>query len=301
MMKFRINTFIIGVQKSATTSLHDWMIQHPDIYGPIVMKDYHFFSNDKYYNKGITHLHSFYTKCKDEKVIVNGAVNYSYFSRIASKRIYDYNHDARFVMVLRNPVNRAYSAYRFFKKNQEETADSFQQAIENEKKLKSEAHEILGRFMYLDHGYYSKQIKEFLKHFDKSRFHFILYEEMMKDEKKVIKDLFDFLDIDSDFVPDFNKVNVTGSAKSHTVQKWLYTEFPLKRALKKLFFVDRWLSLEAKTRIGFWIRNKNTLKGNKRTYEKMDTELYKVLLEGYKKDILELETLIDHEVTKYWR
>ncbi len=46
------NTHIIGVQKAATTSLHHWLGQHPDIYAPLAAKDYPFFANDQLWKKG---------------------------------------------------------------------------------------------------------------------------------------------------------------------------------------------------------------------------------------------------------
>ena len=42
-----INTFLIGAQKAGTTSLYDWLSQHPEVSAPSAIKDYHFFTNEK--------------------------------------------------------------------------------------------------------------------------------------------------------------------------------------------------------------------------------------------------------------
>ena len=79
-MSLKPNVFLIGVQKSATTSLYDWISQHPDVCGPISTKDTPFFIDDKLYNKGFSFLESIYSKYyENQKVIINGSAHTIYF------------------------------------------------------------------------------------------------------------------------------------------------------------------------------------------------------------------------------
>ena len=49
----KINTFLIGAQKAGTTSLYDWIGQHPEVHAPDAIKDYHYFTNESYFKKGV--------------------------------------------------------------------------------------------------------------------------------------------------------------------------------------------------------------------------------------------------------
>lgn len=76
------NTFLIGAQKCATTSIYDWLSQHPKVCAPISVKDYAFFTRDDFYNKGLKHLSSFYNgSYNNEKVILQGSVHYIFLKK----------------------------------------------------------------------------------------------------------------------------------------------------------------------------------------------------------------------------
>ena len=84
MIKNKIlpNTFLIGAQKSATTSVYNWLALHPDICAPLSVKDYAFFTREDFFEKGINHLSSFYEDVfNDEKIILQGSVHYIFLKR----------------------------------------------------------------------------------------------------------------------------------------------------------------------------------------------------------------------------
>ena len=68
------NVFLVGAQKSGTTSVYDWLKQHPNIDGEVHMKDYPFFSEDHLYEKGLDYFSNFFNSC-NSNVIVAGSVN----------------------------------------------------------------------------------------------------------------------------------------------------------------------------------------------------------------------------------
>ena len=111
----KVDFFIIGAQKSATTSVYNYLAKHPDIYMPEV-KENHFFVEDRVYNQGIQHFHRFYQSYAEQKV-AGGAFVHMFSSKEAPERVHNYNKDARFIVMFRNPVDRAYSAYHFAIKN----------------------------------------------------------------------------------------------------------------------------------------------------------------------------------------
>jgi hypothetical protein len=101
-MNKKPNAFIIGVQKAGTTSLFNWLSQHPEVCAPEAMKDFHFFSNDEHYFKGQQFYLKNFEHCKDSKIILGGGVNHMYIKKSA-KRIFEFNKESKFyIQVLTN-------------------------------------------------------------------------------------------------------------------------------------------------------------------------------------------------------
>src|SRR4051794_23774070 len=111
-MQGKINCFLIGVQKAGTSSFYNWLSQHPQIEAPQEMKDTHFFSLAKYYEKGNNWVESFYNSREEARVRLQGAVNYIFLDE-APIRIKNYNSESKFILILRDPVKRAYSAFKY--------------------------------------------------------------------------------------------------------------------------------------------------------------------------------------------
>ncbi len=70
------NVFIIGVQKAGTTTLHDWLIQHPGIFGKKELKDEDFFTNPRRCDNAKKLLESEFKGSRSEKIILHSCVNY---------------------------------------------------------------------------------------------------------------------------------------------------------------------------------------------------------------------------------
>lgn len=222
----KINTFLIGAQKAGTTSLYEWLGQHPQIYAPMVTKDHHFFSEDNIYEKGKAHINSFYdSECR---IYLHAAVNYLYFSKKTARRLYSYNHDAKFLICLRDPVERAISAYKFFVHTLAEDK-SFENAIERELngqilQAKKADH------TYLDHGHYTRQINDFLNYFNKEQIHLIFFEELMNEDSReaIMNNIFQFLD-----VAPYPKINYTYRNKSGKPKSKFISYFIIKNKFMK--------------------------------------------------------------------
>jgi len=110
---------IIGSQKAATTSLHYYLKQHPLIKTP-KQKEIRFFCVDKKYKKGVEHYHSFF-KFKSRHLETNKpyisfeATPENMYFPYCAERIKAYNPDIKLIVSLRNPVNRAYSAWNMLR------------------------------------------------------------------------------------------------------------------------------------------------------------------------------------------
>ena len=287
------NTCIIGVQKAGSTSLTDWLGQHPDIYSNPRIKDLHYFVNEKWYAKGLEGLSDFHKDVDKEKIILHSAINYFYFP-IAAERLHQFNPDLKLILVLRNPVHRASSAYRYFYKLGEEEL-SFEEALhrEQEGNIKEE---FSGKHSYLEHGLYAKQLKHFLKFFSLDQMHILFYEDLMAEKEKTISEIFSFLKIDQKFTPSFEAKNFTGAPKSRGVNKMIST---LSRS-KVLKGLNNLIPYNLKVAVLEWIKEKNTSKQGNVKIE-IPSQSIEMMEAYFKKDMEELGTILKMDLFKKWK
>ena len=153
----RINFFIIGAAKSGTTSLFEYLRQHPDIFLPLV-KENRFFLEDDFYKQGDSFLGNFYNDLQNEQVIGGACAEYLYFPH-TGQRIAEYNQRIRLITVLRNPIDLAYSAYWFARTNGWESCGTFEEALKNELARSKGSFIEKAALTYLGHGHYYDQLK----------------------------------------------------------------------------------------------------------------------------------------------
>ena len=295
--KIMPNVFLIGAQKCATTSIYDWASQHPEICAPLSVKDYEYFTREEYYSKKEL-LSSFYDEVyNNEKVIFQGSVHYIYFKE-ALERIKEANPKSKFILILRNPIERAISAYNYAVKFNYEDLP-IKEAFEIEKeRIRSGDIRDLSELTYKTHGLYYKQITEFLKIFEKEQLHIMLYEDINEKPETVIKELFKFLNVDESFLPEFRTLNNTGKIRNKWIQKIGFGDSPIRN-----FFIRKvlrvFLSEERWTKLRFFIIHTNT-KNTKTEYEELISLKDKKELDAFfKQDIENLETLLQRDLTNW--
>ena len=120
----RVDFFIVGGQKCGTTALHSFLINHPQIRGGSKQKELDFFAYDKLFSKGIGNYHSKFKKTLKEKVsfkeffFIDSSPSYLLDEnpQITSKRIFEYNAESKVIILVRNPIERSFSAFQMYKK-----------------------------------------------------------------------------------------------------------------------------------------------------------------------------------------
>ncbi|HLE09559.1 MAG TPA: sulfotransferase domain-containing protein, partial [Thermodesulfobacteriota bacterium] len=214
--------FILGAPKCGTTSLYAWLNQHPEILMS-EPKEPRFFEAE--YHRGLDfYRERYFSKYNGEK-LTGDANPFNLYMPYVPERIRSANPDARFIILLRNPVDRAFSHwwhmyYRKSKKREREHL-SFEEAImadyeriqnglklntpeEIENHMRKVGRSSLGLYRrYLDAGYYGEQIERYYKYFPKERFKIFLFEEMIEDPMAAVKETCEFLGVDSGECEDF--------------------------------------------------------------------------------------------------
>jgi hypothetical protein len=217
----KVNLFLVGAAKAGTTAFQKNLSQHPQVYFcPI--KEPHYFSSDilvenfrkefcdrvdfnltKYLSHRPLRIHhqafvknqgeydALFSENGDQPILAEASASYLW-SAEAAKNIYDYNPEARILIVLRNPVDRAFSHYLMDHK-MGFSKTSFLQAIEDDQK----APRFWGNAnLYVDLGLYSQQVKRYLDLFTRDQVMIILHEELQTNPESVATKVCQFLNIE---------------------------------------------------------------------------------------------------------
>ncbi|MBK9731739.1 MAG: sulfotransferase [Chitinophagaceae bacterium] len=271
------NFFVVGAAKSGTTSLYEYMKMHPQIYMAPIKETHHFstdIDNTKFrpnyarsLNKDLSKFletdmkegifHAFvkdadqyaklFKNVKDEKAV--GEITNSYlYSHEAAKNIFKKFPDAKVIMMLRNPVDRAFSHYLMDLRIGYET-DDFMTALKKDMARDPKGWGISN--LYVEIGMYAEQVKRFIEIFPERQRRIYLFDDFKKDAGAVVKDMFSFLGVDPNvhidysqkfnpsFIPRNKLIGKLNTQKK--VKDWLKGILPksVKSKFKKTFYTDK--------------------------------------------------------------
>jgi hypothetical protein len=203
---------ILGAAKAGTTSLYGWLSRHPFV-APASQKEVHFFDYNYYrgedwYRKHFP-LESEQRAFSSEhgRPFLTGEASPSYISHYwAPRRLAKLLPSAKLIVMLRNPVDRAYSQYQMSRREGEEELDSFAAAIEIEdRRLELERSRAqrsphynswpIGCWSYLMRSRYAEQLERWLAVFPRSLFHFLTLEDLANDPQRTLDGVHRFLDL----------------------------------------------------------------------------------------------------------
>lgn len=194
---------IIGAQKAGTTSLYNYLIQHPNVL-PAGQKEVHFF--DLNYDKGTPWYFNHFPnvlKKKSRHAQIGEATPYYLFHPLAAERSSNILPRVKLIVLLRDPIDRAYSQYYMTKRKGNELR-SFEEAIENELEvMEKEEKKIIStqfynsvlhqRYSYLSRGLYARQLKRWLDRYPQENFLFLQSELLRANTLEVYQQVLSFL------------------------------------------------------------------------------------------------------------
>jgi len=243
-----IQLMIVGAEKSATSSLAHYLEQHPNICSH-EQREMTYFVNDKEYTQGYEKIYPrYFAKCQTESsILLAKSVGVMYWSQVVD-RLWHHNPECHLVAVLRNPVDRAYSAYWYARRMGWEDLKSFEEAIAAEP-IRLKENGIKRRHCtYLDRGLYYKQITKLLEKFGKDKIHLFLFEDLKNEPVTLCCELYKIMGIDSTFTPSVKvKHNESMSARSEKLAQFISSRASILKLLKRLVSDD--LAVKAKGKI----------------------------------------------------
>jgi hypothetical protein len=287
------NFFLIGAPKCGTTALSEYLGKHPNVFfsNP---KEPEYFATD-FEGRVITnerdYLRLFQTADPSRHwAIGEGSVLYM-FSKVAVSNILQFQPNAKFIVMLRNPTDLVISLHAQLLTVGNENLFSFLDAWNAE----SDRH--VGKripvgcrdpqwLYYSEWGKLGTQLKKVLEIVPQRQLKVILFDDFVRDTPSVYRDVLEFLDLPDDGRTEFPKINERRSPRIFLLQTFLGTVMRF------------WLPLRTKLTLGKGFGFGNYLtKLNTTTAEKnRDPEVHQVLAKFYKDEVLLLESLLNRDL-----
>ncbi|HLY57881.1 MAG TPA: glycosyltransferase [Stellaceae bacterium] len=184
---------IAGVQKGGTTSLAEYLRQHPDIF-MATPKELHYFDDEERFPDGPPDHRDYdlYFPTGGGRLCGEATPIYAYWTP-AMARIRDYNPRIKLVVLLRNPIERAWSHWRMESREGNDPLP-FSLAVREEQERCREALPLQHRvYSYIDRGRYAAQIARIRERFPESNLFFVKSEHFFADPRAVTAEVIRFL------------------------------------------------------------------------------------------------------------
>ena len=190
----RVSFVIAGVQKGGTTALHENLRRHPALNMP-ERKECHYFNTDAYFaspGKGVGTYHAMFPRLRRGQIRGEATPAYLY-CRAAPARMLDYNPDLRVIVLLRDPVARAYSHWVMESRRGLEALD-FPDAIRAEAaRLRMQPEHPV--YSYLDRGCYAAQLCNLWRWIPRDHTLILRSDALLQEPKDTLARVCQFLDI----------------------------------------------------------------------------------------------------------
>lgn len=196
-----LRMMIVGAPKAATTSLKDYLGQHPGICTHL-QRELEFFAGDEVYRSGFEHvLRVYFPDARPGAVLVGKSVAMMYSAQ-ALERLQRHNPEIQVVVALRNPAERAYSEYWYARRRGWETMPSFEAAIRAGGERFAGDAPRAWRCAYLQRSAYAPYLADIYERFGRDRVHVILAEDLRTRSAEIVQALYRALPgLDPDFAP----------------------------------------------------------------------------------------------------
>jgi hypothetical protein len=225
-MSRRPNFFIAGFPKCATTSLYEYLKGHPDIFMSPAKEPRYF---DQAEEVGGRHERDFvypddearylklFAGARDEKRVGEATPGYIYSER-AAQRIKEFQPDARFIILVRDPIQMVQSLFNQLVEAGRENAPSLEMALRPE----PEGH----HKFFINRANYAEHIQPWLDLFGRDRFHLMVMEDLNADPAASFEGVLRFLEVDPSYRPEFAVHNKRFTTRFMPLRRLARTRVP---------------------------------------------------------------------------
>lgn len=191
------NFFVIGAPKCGTTTLYHLLKQHPQIYMPSV-KEPGFFSSDRQYARGLDYyVESFFRNADRWPVRGEATPWYLYPPQVPERIAAAVGEDARFIAILRDPVERTYSMYLDQVRRGTEHLP-FEEALQMEPRRSDEAGPLVNPYVsaYAECSHFATHLHRYIDRFGPDRLLVLLQDDLAAAPENVVRTIHRFLRIE---------------------------------------------------------------------------------------------------------
>lgn len=269
---------LIGANKAGTTSLHDYLQQHPNVY-MIAPKGNDLLSRKRY--PTLADATEYLEQLKDAPTYCKAGEASSIYlhSKGLADNIYALFPRVKIIAILRNPIERAYSAVFFARALSEKDV-----ALIDDWMLRS--HEILRV------GLYYEQVKGYVSTFPPDSVKIMLFDDLMNDTTLFVRKIYEFIGVDSTFVPETHRRHHVGTWYVGNSYRAVL-RFGEKRS-PGIRTVRSWIPSRVRT----WIRH-GLIARSTNPIPPMPQQLKARLRDYYREDIAKLQHLLDIDCSNW--
>ncbi|MEO5673215.1 MAG: sulfotransferase domain-containing protein [Chitinophagales bacterium] len=286
------NFLLVGAGKSATRSLYNYLIQHPDVYMP-QLKEPQFFVAEEVrgrIQKSVNNFEQYkklFAGTEGKMAAGEASVMYLLFYEQAIANIKKHLGDkVKILIILRNPVDRAYSAYNFVHVNNPDEKFTFEEALAKEEDRWGNGAVLFMQYKRM--GLYADAVKAYMDNF--SHVHIMWYDEFRKDPPAVLKGAFEFLGVNPGVSVDYTRQwNKGGKKWKNPVLRWLFMSDNIFKSIYKIFFPKR-----KGVRTNEFFREKFMEKT-----VSMNPETRRMLIEYFRPDIQKLSAITGRDLSAW--
>jgi len=191
----KLDFIIPGAQKSGTTALHYFLQKHPQItLGD--QQEMHFFDSDEFFARepiDYEPLHRHFPPVARSTIAGECTPHYLHY-KPAMERIWNYNPRIKPLILLRNPIDRAFAHWNMQRFKGREPLD-FLDAVQAEPNRVAESSLQARRFAYVGRGFYSEQLERIFQFFPREQVKLIKFEHFRDNNRETLNSVFDFLGV----------------------------------------------------------------------------------------------------------
>ncbi|NOR57980.1 MAG: hypothetical protein GQ474_05595 [Sulfurimonas sp.] len=286
----KIDLFIIGAQKTGSTSIFNYLKKHENVISH-EQRELTFFLNDfEYENRNLLeekYLPELKNKSKDMIVLGKSVMNM--YSLKTIERLHQNNPEMKLIVIVRNPIKRAYSYYWYARRRGWEEIQTFEEALKIEdSRIEQYGWDQARNNCYKFNGLYAKHLTDIFKIFPREQVLIFTDDDLKNKPKDILSNVFGLFNLKSIDVDTNKHYNKSKIAKSEGLARLVAKFFASQSILKKL--IRSMLPHQIAVRLRHAILSVNE---KDFTPPLMNSSTKQELIDFFKEDIYDLEKIIN--------
>lgn len=277
----------VGAQKAGTTTLHDILKYHPDLYLPSE-KEAHFFDQEELYAKGVNWwLDTYFSGYAEQQKMGVITPEYLFYEEVP-ERIYQHlGYNTKIIVILRNPVLRAYSHYLMSFRRGFEKAQFIDALAQEHERLDGADEKTKRNFSYVSRGLYTEQLKRYFSLFGRENVMVLFFEsDIVENIDRTVIDIQKFIGVQPMNLEVNVKSNSASTYRFAFLNSLLRSNNVLKRIMKRL--------VKSQSGRVFLAKVLNKVNRTKKNIQPLSQDLQRDVYQAYFLDeIAKLEELLD--------